>query len=191
MYKRVPYLVCLIFLFIGSPSMYAQHVAISNNAIFDAAGLLSAGIEVPISKKTSLEVYGGIRPWKRNERSVHKSWVIQSQYRIWPCQMMNGFFWGPYAHLAAFNLGNQDLFFGIRIGKKDFRYEGWLVGAGMGVGYEYILAKHWSLSAEIGVGYTYIDRKAYYCEVCGGMRGEEAYHYFGPSKLGLSLIYVF
>jgi len=192
MHRKVLHTILFGVLFAGCTSLtFAQHLAISNNAIFDAAGVLSVGIELPVSNRLSLEAYGGIRPWKRAERNVNKSWALQGQVRIWPCKVMNGFFWGPYAHVAAFNIANKDLFFGIRLGKKDFRYEGWLIGGGIGVGYEYVLARHWNICAEVGVGYTYIDRKQYYCETCGKMKGGGVYNYFGPSKLGLSILYVF
>ena len=181
----------LLFLLIGSPLTYAQRIAINNNVLFDAAGALSMGIEIPCSKKISIETYASVRPWKRAEDNVHKHWLLQTQCRIWPCQVMNGFFYGPYAHTGQFNIGNHELFFGLLNGLKPNRYEGWLIGGGMGVGYEYVLAKHWSLCAEVGVGYTYIKYKKYYCEVCGRMKEDKAYHYFGVSRLALSLIYVF
>ena len=190
MYKKV-FLLLLLFPFLGNTSSYAQRLAINNNLLFDAAGTLSAGIEVPFSKMSSFEVYGSIRPWKRGERHVHKSWAVQGQYRIWPCQVMNGFFFGPYAHFAEFNLGNQDLCFGLLDGLKPFRYEGWLVGGGMGAGYEFALAKHWNIGVEAGIGYTYINYKKYDCEVCGVLRDDDDYHYVGLSRLGLSLIYLF
>lgn len=154
-------------------------------------GALSAGVEIPYHKKTSFELYASIRPWKRGEESVHKHWMAQAQYRIWNCQLMNGFFWGPYAHGAQFNIANKDLFFGILNGLKPNRYEGWLLGGGIGVGYEYALEKHWNIGAEIGVGYTYIKYKKYDCEVCGALREDGNYNYIGVSRLGLSIIYVF
>ena len=184
-------LIPLLFLIIGNLTTYAQHIAINNNLFFDVAGMLSAGIEIPCSKKTSIEVYGGIRPWKRKEQSVHKNWLIQTQYRIWPCQLMNGFFWGPYVHAGQYNIGNHDLIFGIHPGQKSFRYEGWLAGCGLGIGHEYALAKHWNIGAEVGVGYTYIDYKKYNCTICSNMKDKGGYNYIGVSKLALSLIYVF
>lgn len=184
-------IVLLLFLFIGNLSTYAQHVAISNNVFADAAGLLSAGIEIPCSKKTSVEIYGGIRPWKRKEESVFKSWFVQTQYRFWPCQLMNGFFWGPYAHAGQYNIGNHDLIFGIHVGQKSYRYEGWFAGAGIGVGYELALAKHWNLGAEVGAGYTYINYKKYNCAICGSQKDKGGCNYIGISKLALSLIYIF
>lgn len=189
-YKKTV-LLLFFFAFIGCFPTYGQRLAISNNLLFDAAGALSAGVELPLSKKTSFETYGSLRPWKRGEQKVHKHWSVQAQYRIWPCQVMNGFFFGPYVHTAEFNIGNKDLCFGLLNGLKPNRYEGWLVGGGIGAGYEYALAKHWNIGAELGLGYTYIDSKKYDCEVCGTLKDDEVYHYVGISRLGLSLIYVF
>jgi hypothetical protein len=176
--------------FIGTFS-YAQHIAVSNNLLFDVAGAFSAGVEIPLSSMTSIEAYGSIRPWKRQDDNVHKHWLVQAQYRIWPCQVMNGFFFGPYAHFGEYNLGNQTVLFGLLEGLKPNRYEGWLAGAGIGIGYEYALAKHWNVGAEIGAGYTFIKYKKYNCEICGTEKDDDVYHYLGISRLGLSLIYVF
>lgn len=183
----------LLFLIpiIGGISARAQHIAINNNLLFDVMGTFSAGVEIPTGKSTSLELYGSIRPWKRGEESVHKHWTVQGQYRIWPCQVMNGMFFGPYVHGGQFNIGNETLPFGLLKGLGEHRYEGWLIGGGIGIGYEYALAKHWNLGAEIGAGYTFIDYKKYDCEVCGAMNEDKQYHYVGISRIGLSIIYVF
>jgi hypothetical protein len=104
---------------------------------------------------------------------------------------MNGFFFGPYVHGGEFNLGGQSLVLGVLKGLKQKRYEGWLLGGGIGIGYEYALAKHWNVGADIGAGYTYINYKKYECEECGTSYGNDKYHYFGISKLGLTISYVF
>lgn len=183
--------ILLLLPFIGCFSSYAQHFAINNNVLFDVAGALSAGVEIPCSKKTSFEAYGSLRPWKRGDLTVHKHWLVQTQFRLWPCQVMNGWFYGPYLHFGEFNLGNRELPLGLLKGLKPDRYEGWLAGAGIGVGYEYVLARHWNLGAEAGIGYTYINNKKFNCEVCGSQKDNDVYHYVGLSRLALSLIYVF
>lgn len=184
-------LVLLFLLCFGCLPSRAQHVAISNNVVFDAMGALSAGVEIPFAKRSSFEVYGSIRPWKRTETGVHKHWLVQTQYRFWPCQVMNGFFLGPYIHGGEFNIGNRGLIFGMLPELKPYRYEGWFLGAGFGIGYEFVLAKHWNLGLDAGVGYTYIDYKQFNCEVCGALKDHDVYHHWGLSKLGLSIIYVF
>lgn len=169
----------------------AQRPGISNNALLDLAGALSAGVELPCSPGASIDIYGSLRPWKRGNQSVHKHWLIQAQYRIWPCQVMNGFFFGPYVHTGEFNIARTSLPFGLLNGLKSRRYEGWLAGAGFGIGYEYAIARHWNIGAEAGIGYTYINYKKFNCETCGTPKGSGDYHYIGLSRLGLNLIYVF
>jgi len=181
----------LFVLLVGGSVAYAQRFAIHNNLVFDLAGSFSAGVELPLSKNSSVEAYGSIRPWKRGENHVHKHWMTEAQYRYWPCQVMNGFFFGPYMHAAQFNIGRSTLPFDLLRGLKKNRYEGWLLGGGIGVGYEYALAKHWNVGAELGCGYTYIKYKKYECEVCSPKKEDDSYHYVGISKLALSLIYVF
>ena len=172
-------------------STHAQHIAINNNVLFDMMGALSAGVELPCSKASSIEMYGSIRPWKRGNVTVHKHWLAEAQYRIWPCQVMNGFFYGPYIYGGEFNLGGQAILFTLLKGLKQRRYEGWLAGAGIGAGYEYALAKHWNVGAEIGIGYTFINYKKADCEECGTYFGYDNYNYIGISKLGLTISYVF
>ncbi len=181
----------LLLLFAGSLTTQAQHIGISTNAVYAAFTTLSAGVEVPLSRMTSIEAYGSVRPWKREADRVNKHWTAQAQFRIWPCQVMNGFFFGPYVHGGQFNVANPNMPFKLLKGLGDSRYEGWLVGGGLGIGYEYALARHWNLGAEIGAGYTYIDYKKYNCEVCGTQLGNGKYNYWGISRLGLSIIYVF
>jgi len=190
MFKKTIISLLLLVIF-GSLTSHAQHIALNNNLLFDVMGSFSAGVEMTCSGSNTIEVYGSIRPWKRGEDEVHKHWTVQAQYRLWPCQVMNGFFWGPYVHGGQFNIGNKELMFGLLKGLKPNRYEGWLLGGGVGVGYEYALAKHWNVGAEIGAGYTYINYKKYACEVCGNLKDDGAYHYIGISRLGLSIIYVF
>ena len=191
MFKKTKTTLYLLLLFMSTSIAHAQHLAISNNVIFDVAGALSAGVEIPMPNYTSIDIYGSIRPWKRGDQSVHKHWLAQAQYRIWPCQVMNGFFFGPYVHGGEFNLGNHELCLGLLKGLKPNRYEGWLIGGGIGGGYEYPLAKHWNIGAEAGIGYTYIKYTEYNCEVRGSLKDDDEYHYVGLSRLGLSIIYVF
>lgn len=175
----------------ASVSTQAQDIAVSNNTLFDVTGTISAGIELPVSSKVSWDLYGSVRPWKRGEESVHKHWSGQAQLRLWNCQVMNGFYWGPYTHVAQFNIANQGFPLSVFDNLKHNRYEGWLVGGGIGIGYEYILTKHWNIGAEIGAGYTYIDYKKYECKKYGKLKDDDVYHYLGISRLGLSIIYVY
>ena len=61
----------------------------------------------------------------------------------------------------------------------------------MTYGYQWILSRHWNVEAAVGVGYDYIKYKKYPCETCGTVEEQGHKNYFGPTKLALSLMYVF
>ena len=45
--------------------------------------------------KSTFDLSGSIRPWKRTEGYVNKYWLIQPEYRYWTCQKFNGSFGEP------------------------------------------------------------------------------------------------
>lgn len=75
---------------------------------------------------------------------------------------------------------------------KDYRYEGWFIGAGVAYGYAWALSKHWNLEAELGVGYIYSKADKFNCAQCGDkLEDDKAHNYVGPTKAALNLVYVF
>lgn len=55
---------------------------------------------------------------------------------------------------------------------------------------EFGLGKRWNLEATIGLGYIYTQYDKYECATCGKFKGNKDKHYFGPTKAGISLIYI-
>ena len=75
---------------------------------------------------------------------------------------------------------------------KKHRYSGWLTGGGISYGYHLILNRHWNLEVSLGIGYEYIRYDKYACpDLCAAWKERESYHYFGPDKFSLSIVYVF
>ena len=65
-------------------------------------------------------------------------------------------------------------------------------GGGISYGYHIMLNRHWNIEISVGVGYEYIDYKKYKCpDVCAELLEKGHYHYFGPSKASLSIVYIF
>lgn len=82
--------------------------------------------------------------------------------------------------------------FGIFADLKKYRYEGWLIGGGISCGYHWMLNDHWNVETSLGVGYDFIRYKQYNCvRKCAGLRNKGQYHYIGPSKASVSLVYLF
>ena len=73
---------------------------------------------------------------------------------------------------------------------KDYRYQGWMYGVGVGYGYQWILSPRWSIEAEIGAGYVGTKYEQYECERCGELIDEGFSNRFSLTKLSVSLIFM-
>lgn len=184
-------LLAAIFMLCCGLNANSQQMAIHNNLLFDLSGDLSMGMEFALKPRTTVEVYGTIRPWKESESSVNKHWAVQAQYRLWTCQKFNGFYWGPYMHAGEYNLSNASLPFGLLKGLKSHRYEGWMIGGGIGCGYQYAVSTHWNIGAELGLGYTYFRSKKFNCGTCSTYYGYDNYNYWLFSKGSVYISYIF
>lgn len=181
-----------------STSIYGQKVAVKTNLLYDATSTLNLGFEFGLSKKWTLDVSGNYNPWEFGENRKMKHWMVQPEMRYWLCEKFNGHFFGLHAHGAQYNWGGM-LPWGFKNGKmfgienrniQEHRYEGWLVGAGLSYGYQWILGKRWSLEASLGIGYAYLNYAKYKCEKCGEKIGDGHKNYFGPTKAAVSIIYI-
>lgn len=198
---------------LAAPHALAQKqpvtVAAKTNFLYWATTTPNVGVEVGFRRHHSVQLYYGINPWKQGYTNKEgnstdgtslRHWQLMPEYRYWFCQTLNGWFVGAHLMGGEFNMGGFDLhfpgaFFGnsdpSKFSFKDNRYEGWNIGAGLTVGYQYPFAKHWSAEAAVGVGYDYIHYRKNGCGACG----EEAFkghtNYIGLTKASLALIYVF
>ena len=89
------YFITLLILF-GCLDGYSQKVAVRLNALPATDGAFGAGVSYGIGNKSTVELAGSLRPWKRSEMYVNRYWLIQPEYKYWTCQKFNGFFWGGY-----------------------------------------------------------------------------------------------
>ncbi len=163
----------------------SQVVGVKSNLLYDMTSTINLGLEVGLGPKWSLELPVNYNPWSLGTDKKIKHWLIQPEIRYWLCERFNGHFFGLHGHAAGYNFGGIKL-----IGLEDHRYEGNLYGGGISYGYQWILNKRWSIEATLGVGYAYLDHTKYNCETCGTKIGDYTKNYFGPTKLGVSIIYI-
>ena len=174
----------------------AQKVAIKTNLLYDATTTFNLGAEFGLSPQWTLDISGNYNPWTFSHNKKWKHWQVQPEARYWFCNKMMGHFIGLHALGGQYNLGNIDADF-MLLGTdfsqlKDYRFEGWMVGAGIAYGYAWTLSKHWNLEAEIGLGYVFSKYDKYNCEKCGDkIESDQSHHYVGPTKAALNLVYVF
>lgn len=189
----IAFLVCSLF----SGKVYSQDITIKTNLLYGVGTFTpNIGIEIGLGKRTTLDISGGYN-WfnldgansSNNKKLVH--WIVQPEFRYFLCERFTGHFFGIHAIGSQYNIGGYELpmFFGKE--SKNYRYEGYAYGAGLSYGYQLPLAKRWNLEFNIGVGYMRMKYDQYDCSNCGELKENGATkNYFGPTKAGISLIFL-
>ena len=169
--RTIKFLLAAGFLLMSGTSIYAQvqrneaylpKFAIKTNALYWATSTPNLGFEVGLAH-----------------------WLVQPELRYWLCERFNGSFFGLHGHYGEMNVSNLNIF-----GMGHDRYDGNVYGAGISYGYQWIISKHWSMEATIGVGYAHLKYDKYARGDGGEKLGHNNRNYFGPTKVGLSFIYI-
>lgn len=178
-----------------SAEVQAQKVAIKTNLLYGGYTYTpNLGLEVALGKKSTLDLGGGYNWLNRegtsdtNKKLVH--WLGQAEYRYWFCQKFDRSFIGIHLLGTQYNISQHELPLLFGKGSDKYRYEGWGAGVGVSYGYQWFLGKRWSLEATIGVGYARLEYDKFYGNKCGEPLGREFRNYFGPTKAGVSLIFL-
>lgn len=178
-------------------NIFAQNINVKTNLISDINSNLNLSTEFRVGKQATIDLLVDYNPFTFSDNRKIKHILLQPSYRRWLCNNFEGHFFGAHMHYAYYNAGGM-LPFGFKDGKmfgkenrniSNSRYEGWLLGAGVSYGYQWIISRKISLEAEVGFGYAYMDYDKYPCYRCGEKLRGETRHYIGPTKLGLRLIY--
>ena len=184
-------IVMVLCLFSFRTQAQEKQFALKSNLLYWATATPNVGMEFSAGKKGTLQMFYGWNPWKSAGERKLRHWVLQPEYRHWFCQPFNGWFVGVYLMGGEFNIGEVKLPFGLFKELRDRRYEGWFAGGGITGGYQWMLSEHWNLEASLGLGYDYIRYDKFACGYCGEILKSSHRHYFGPTKLALSFIYIF
>ncbi|HIZ85453.1 MAG TPA: DUF3575 domain-containing protein [Candidatus Coprenecus stercoravium] len=159
---------------------HSQNVALKTNLLYWAALTPNLSLEVAMADRWTLDLSGAYNPWTFNDDRKMRFWLAQPEVRYWLCEKYEGHFFGLHLHGAQF--------FG---GFSDKRYDGYLAGAGIAYGYDWILSPHWNLELELGVGYArlwYKESDRIPCLKCFENKNGD---YIGPTKLAVTLVYIF
>ena len=91
-----------------------------------------------------------------------------------------------HAHYAEYNAGGIN--FNAAFHRN--RYQGHLYGAGLSYGYQWLIGKRWNLEATVGLVYARLWDRKYPIAECGEVIRTRSRNYFGPTKIGLALIFI-
>jgi len=164
-------------------------IALKTNLLYDLTTTINLDVELGLAFRWTLNIPVNYNPWKFGDTRI-RHLGVQPEVRYWFCSRFDGWFMGLHGHYAKFNVGGLPDWAFISKNMQLNRYQGYLYGGGVSVGYSWILKKRWSLEATIGAGYAHIVYDKYPCAECGNSMGRKTKDYFGITKLGLSLVYM-
>ena len=167
---------------------FSQEASVKTNLLYGATATPNLSYEFGLGPRTTLELAGGYNKWDlwgQQDKYMHH-WIVQPELRHWFCERFAGTFVGVHLHGGEFNVSGIGPFSIL----KNNRHEGWFAGAGISIGHQWVLSNRWGLEAEIGAGYAYIDYERYGCAKCSPLKKEGKYHYVGPTRAAVSLIYL-
>lgn len=170
---------------------HAQTTGVKSNLMYwGVGGSPNVAVEFTLGKKTTLELGGGFNLWNFSNNKKFKHGLIQPELRYWLCESFNGHFVGVHAHATQYNVGGWNIPIGRLSTFKEHRYEGYLYGAGLSYGYQWILSPRWNLELSIGGGFARIHYNKYPCVKCGSKIEEGDHNYWGVTKAAVSIIYM-
>ena len=166
-------------------------MALKTNLLYWTTQTPNLGVEIGLGKKSTLEIAGGFNPWKneatpeKNKKLLHG--IIRPEFRYWFCERFEGHFVGLNAFYADYNISNHDV---LWLFDKENRYRGTAYGAGIDYGYHWAIGRRWGLEFHIGVGYARLSYDKFSCRWCSTESVPETKNYFGPTRAGISLVFL-
>jgi len=193
---RIKIFSIIVLMLVCGLSLNAQKVAVKTNLLYGAGTLTpNLGVEFGLGQRTTLDISGGYNPWNLEGTATdNKKWVhylVQPEFRYWLCERFNGHFFGVHGLFGEYNVGGIEIpFFGDPLFDKNSRYEGIAYGGGLSYGYHWMWGKRWGMEFTLGIGAVYTSFDKYDCTMCSVQTGTGDKFYFGPTKAGISLVYL-
>lgn len=179
-------IIFVTLLFAASLSMRAQDIAVSTNFI-DYASLGTINLEASYGLAQHWSINAGVKynPFSYNssKESIRlKQRQIYAGTRYWPWHIFSGWWMSGLVGYQEYNEG------GLVSAQTS---EGDRFGAGVGVGYTYMLSSHLNIDFGLGIWAGYDEYITYSCASCGRVLGEGGKFFFRPSNIMIALAYIF
>ena len=192
-------LVCLISpSYIGATAAghdTSGRFAIHTNALW-LTTTPNGGVELATSRRFSLAASLGYNAFNLPNRwgtsdglsnpKLHH-WLLTQESRVWLRSVFEGSYFGIHLLGGEYNVG------GLRYPGilREYRYQGYLLGAGISYGYDWRLGNSWRIGASIGAGWMYLDYDKYDCGSCGRRVAHRSRHLATVTKASLTFAYIF
>lgn len=186
----------LALVLLTATRMWAGDYAIKTNLAMDGLLNPNLGVETSVAPKWTIELTGQLNAWDMSHDRKWKHWMVQPEARYWFCRAFAGHFVGMHLIGGQYNMGNVGANFKLfntdfRL-LKDYRFQGWMGGAGVSYGYTWLLDRRWSAEAEIGLGWVYTRYDKFECADCGQrVQRSHPHNYVGPTRVAINIVYNF
>ena len=162
-------------------------VGIKTNLLYDIASVTNVSVELGFAKHYSVELLGTFSPWDYGRETLQfRTAILQPEFRYWFSEGWTRHFVGLHAHLGWYNIAP-----GGKVRYQDHNGNSPLVGVGLSYGYVVPFTSHWGAEFSVGAGYAYLSYDKFYNIHNGALFGTGEKHYFGLTKLGVSVYYRF
>ncbi|MBR1960490.1 MAG: DUF3575 domain-containing protein [Bacteroidales bacterium] len=168
-------------------SANAQRFSLSTN-LLDYACLGTMNVEgaYSVSRRWSLTLGAEYNPFTFRKGSSDQFQIRQQSYnvgaRLWPWHTWSGWWFAGKIRYQEYNVGGL---------LSDITDEGDRAGAGLYVGYTYMLGPHFNMEFGLGAwgGLDWFNR--YSCQVCGLTMESGRRWFVLPDDIMIALVYVF
>lgn len=168
-------------------SAKAQQVAVKSNILYDATATVNLGVEYAISRHWSVEVSGNYNGWDIVSDKSWKHWMVQPEGRYWLHEKFNGHYFGVHGVYMDYDIAGGNF---MTVMKKKYAYDGNAYGGGISYGYQLYLSPRWNIEFSAGVGFLHFEYDKSDFPAVDGEAYKYRNNYFGPTKLGVSIVYI-
>ena len=157
--------------------------ALKTNLVAWAGTVVNLAAEVQVGRRVSIEIPFLWCPWYVGSQHAVRTLTLQPEVRWWTVCPGKGHFMGAHVHICWFN---------VRWG--NYRYQDAsrpILGAGISYGYLLPLGGRWAGEFTIGAGYAGMRYDTFYNIDNGAYIDSRTYHYWGITRLGVSVVYCF
>lgn len=159
--------------------------SVKTNALFLGTGVTNVGVEVGFKKNFSVEVPMVYSPYTIHDNYRIRILGFQPEVRYWFNEYTKGHFVGIHGNVAWYNVSFSG---GNRYQDAKDRP---LMGIGLSYGYSLNILPFLSLEFTLGVGYANMHYDVFYNVKNGICYDSGVRNYWGITKAGISLVYVF
>lgn len=169
----------------GSEGSASPFLAIKTNVLYLGAGVANLGLEAKITDNISFDLPVAYSPYTIKTDYKLRVLALQPEFRYWFKGFSDGHYVGLDGNFAWYNVALDKLNRYQDSGNRP------LMGVGIRYGYSWKILPSLALEFTLGVGYANIHYDVFY-NVENGIRYDSGVkNYFGITKAGISLVYVF